>query len=250
VKYSFSVQFAETKSELEALANLRYRVFHKEFSSFGQSFDNINNMEWGSYDETCKHIICSVYTSEKRKAVIGALRIKLSKGKNYTFQASKEFNIDEILKLNEACCEVSRICIDQNYRNGLALFKMWQFLFKFLEINRINVLFGVGSFQGVDINLYKDSLLTIFENYVSAVTKKISSTQMQNTRFLAGKSFDRVKGMKNTPDVIKTYLRFGCKVAPEYFVDYEFNTIDLFCVLSLNTISEQKKNYLSKELFN
>ena len=248
MSYNFSIKFAETNSELESIARLRYDVFNHEFKSKGKTFNTEKKLEWGVYDETCEHLICTANYPDVQSIVVGALRIKLKTKTNDTFQVMQEFKIEEILRSKKACCEVSRVCISQSFRNGLALFKMWQFLFNFLKMKNIKVLFGLGSFNGCDINLHTDSILSIFNSYVSPFTKAIRSVQNNYIYLLERTSNDEVQGVKNIPDLMKTYLRFGCSVAPDYFVDNDFNTIDLFFILMLDEGSEKWNKYLSKDL--
>ena len=248
MSYSLSIKFAKTNKELEAVANLRYNVFSHEFKSKGKTFNSEKKIEWGVYDEVCKHLICIADYPDGRRLVVGSLRVKLVTKTNDTFQATQEFKIKEILRNKKACCEVSRICISQSFRNGLTLFKMWQFLFNFLENRNIKIMFGLGSFYGCDINLHKDSILSIFKSYISPLTKTIRSVQDNKIYLLKRANNNEVQGIKNIPDLMKTYLRFGCHVAPDYFIDTEFNTIDLFFILMLDERSEKRKKYLSKDL--
>ena len=248
MSYSLSIKFANTNNELEAVANLRYNVFSQEFKAKGKTFNSEKKIEWGVYDEICEHLICTANYPDGRSAVIGALRVKLITKTSDTFQVTQEFKIEEILRSKKACCEVSRICINQSFRNGLALFKMWQFLFNFLENRNIKIMFGLGSFYGCDINLHRDSILSIFKSYVSPLTKTIRSVQDNKIYLLKRAHNNEVQGIKNISDLMKAYLRFGCHVAPDYFIDTEFNTIDLFFILMLDERSEKRKKYLSKDL--
>ena len=59
---------------------------------------------------------------------------------------------------------------------------------------------------------------------------------------------DKIEGIKNIPDLLKAYLRFGAYVSPCYFIDFDFNTVDICCVLILKDIPEQQKLLFSKSL--
>jgi hypothetical protein len=43
-------------------------------------------------------------------------------------------------------------------------------------------------------------------------------------------------------------LRFGSYVSPCYFIDFDFNTVDICCVLILKDIPEQQKLLFSRSL--
>ena len=175
--YSLSIGFAQSGDDLTSIAKLRYRVFHEQFGANGKSFDHFKKSEWESYDENCEHILCKAIFPNRSEEIIGTFRCKISTIRDEKFRVQKEFNIDELLKQNQRICELGRICVDARFRNGIIIFKIWQFLFNFLKENDVEILIGVASFEGSNLKLHEESLHILFKNHVSLLTSKIKTEQ-------------------------------------------------------------------------
>ena len=246
--YSLSIGFAQSGDDLTSIAKLRYRVFHEQFGANGKSFYHFKKSEWESYDENCEHIVCKAIFPNRSEEIIGTFRCKISTIRDEKFRVQKEFNIDELLKQNQRICELGRICVDARFRNGIIIFKIWQFLFNFLKENDVEILIGVASFEGSNIKLHEESLHILFKNHVSLLTSKIKTEQENKLKFFQDIRYDKIVGIKNIPDLLKAYLRFGSYVSPCYFIDFDFNTVDICCVLILKDIPEQQKLLFSRSL--
>ena len=246
--YSLLIKFAETERELCSVAALRYKVFREEFKADGKSFDHFKKLEWEPYDDNCKHILCIASFPDKKEITIGTFRIKILNETDNKYQIKSEFNIDKLLENNYNSCELGRICVDFRFRNGVVLFKIWQFLFNYLREKNSKIIFGVGSFKGCDLTSHINSLLVLFDNYVSPLTKMIKSNQEIVLERFENEPYNEVEGIKRIPDILKVYLRFGCRVAPNYYIDYEFKTIDVCCVLLIKDIPDYQQKMLQKGL--
>ena len=244
--YNLSIKFAETERELSLIAGLRYKVFRDEFKADGDSFDHFNKLEWGPYDDSCKHILCMANFPDKKEIAIGTFRIRTLNNTDDKYQIQSEFNIDKLLERKLNSCELGRICIDSRFRNGIILFEIWLFLFNYLREKNIEIVIGVGSFMGCDLTYHMNSIRVLFDKYVSPETKMIKSTQEINENIFENESYNEVEGIKRIPDILKAYLRFGCRVAPYYYIDYEFRTIDVCCVLLIKDIPNYQQKMLKK----
>lgn len=80
------------------------------------------------------------------------------------------------------------------------------------------------------------------------LTSKIKTEQENKLKFFQDIRYDKIVGIKNIPDLLKAYLRFGSYVSPCYFIDFDFNTVDICCVLILKDIPEQQKLLFSRSL--
>lgn len=246
--YSLSIKFAETERELSSVAGLRYKVFREEFKSDGKSFDHFKKLEWETYDDSCKHILCIANFPDKKEITIGTIRIKTLSDADDKYQIQSEFNIDNLLKNNLNSCELGRICVDFRFRNGVILFEIWQFLFNYLREINTEIIFGVGSFKGCDLTSCMSSIRVLFDKYVSPQTKMIKPNQEIISERFENAPYNEVEGIKRIPDILKAYLRFGCYVAPYFYIDYEFKTIDVCCVLLIKDIPDYQQKILNKGL--
>ena len=75
---------------------------------------------------------------------------------------------------------------------------------------------------------------------------KIKSTQINDNPLLDKKNkFCNQDIFSKLPPLIKGYLRLGGLVSSDYYIDYQFNTIDV-CILILtkNIVTKYKKKFL------
>ena len=103
---------------------------------------------------------------------------------------------------------------------------------------------GCASFSGVDIKNFAEKILFLRENY--SLPKELEIKSLQENLFINSKNNDFSKKalFSDLPPLIKGYLRAGAKISQDYFVDYDFNTIDV-CVL----VFTENINYKYKKKF-
>ena len=112
----------------------------------------------------------------------------------------------------------------------------------------IKVLIGCASFSGIDPIKYSEELSYLRENF--SLPKNFSIKSYDNNIYpafkLNGKNFNQLRTFAKLPPLIKGYLRVGGKVSDSFFVDHNFNTIDLCIVVRTNDIDKKyKKKYLN-----
>ncbi len=234
----FAVRFAKNAAEIKAAQRLRYRVFVEEFGAPAKSADHHEHLEADEFDARAAHLCLIDQKREENdpeNAVIGVYRLLCEKNaeKLGAYYTESEFNIDPILALDGRKMEIGRSCIDPQYRGGLGSMMLWSELARFIKEENINVLFGAASYHGTDFKNKTQSLSYLHQNYLAPASMRAQTKDQNQPKFLQSPeiTIDKLQAMKQTPSLIKTYLRLGGKIGEGVFLDQDFNTIDVFVIL-------------------
>jgi putative hemolysin len=63
---------------------------------------------------------------------------------------------------------------------------------------------------------------------------------------MPAENIDRISAMRDTPALIKAYLRLGGTVGDGVFVDKPFNTIDICLILAADAVSQLQRNIYAR----
>ena len=145
------------------------------------------------------------------------------------------------------CLELGRSCVAQEYRNGLALYLMWEALAKYVASEKIDILFGVASFKGVDPTKISKGLSILHHKYIAPESLRISALPHSylSMNIIPMENINHSEAMLQIPSLIKSYIRLGGVVGDGAFIDYKFNTIDVGIIFDTNSIKKRYKKFKS-----
>ena len=112
------------------------------------------------------------------------------------------------------------------------MFLLWNALAEYVLDHGVEVLFGVASFHGTDIEALKLPLAWLHHHHLApeALRVRVLPGHFQRMDLLPKDGLDRRAAMLAMPPLIKAYLRLGGFVGEGAFVDRAFNTTDV-CLL-------------------
>jgi putative hemolysin len=233
----FVIKLVNKKSELMKAQSLRYSVFYKEKKAKPTFPKKMMRLDYDKIDKFADHLIV---IDQKRKGIknkiVGTYRlirgdVASSFGGFYT---SSEFDLTNILNSynHRHILELGRSCVHIDYRNGTTMNLLWKAIAEYIKLYDINVLLGCASFAGTDVQKFLPDDMSVKSlannNYPIYDNNNINKNDL---RIFA-----------KLPPLIKGYLRVGGKVSDDFFVDYEFNTIDLCIVAQTKNIDKKYKN--------
>ena len=247
---NYIIKLVQTKSELKQAQALRYSVFYKEKRAKATLQKKIIKLDYDKIDKFADHLI--VVDKNTKNKVVGTYRLirgdvaELFGG----FYSSSEFNLENIINnyQNKHILELGRSCVHQKYRNGSIMNLLWKAIAEYVKLFDIKVLIGCASFSGIDPLKYTEELSYLRVNF--SLPNKFSIKSYDNNIYpafkLNGKNLNQLRTFAKLPPLIKGYLRVGGKVSNSFFVDHNFNTIDLCIVVRTNDIDKKyKKKYLN-----
>ena len=245
----FVIKLANNKYELKKAQALRYSVFYKEKKAKPNFPKKMMKLDYDKIDKFADHLIV---IDKKRKSIknkiVGTYRlirgdVALSFGGFYT---SSEFDLTNILNSykHKQILELGRSCVHKDYRNGTTMNLLWKAIAEYIKLYDIKVLLGCASFPGTDVQEFSKELSYLRSNFSLPEEISVKSLLDNNYPVCIKNNINEsdIRTFAKLPPLIKGYLRVGGRVSDSFFVDYDFNTIDLCIVVQTVNIDEKYKN--------
>ena len=125
---------------------------------------------------------------------------------------------------------------------------LWKAIAEYVKLYDIKIILGCVSFSGTDIMKFSNELSYLRENFSLPDDLSVESLD-ENIYPVYKKTKTNINDLKTfakLPPLIKGYLRVGGKVSDSFYVDYNFNTIDLCVIVKTDNIDKKyKKKFLN-----
>jgi putative hemolysin len=145
--------------------------------------------------------------------------------------------------------ELGRSCVHRDYRGGTAMYHLWNGLADYVHQRGIEVLFGVASFHGTDIEALKLPLSYLYHHHLAPEPLRVRARGDHRLEMdlLPPDRIDRRAAMVATPALIKAYLRVGGCVGDGAYIDREFNTTDVCLVMDTAAMSARHRDFYTRK---
>ncbi len=228
---SYRVKLAETTEEL----NQVQRLLNKTFST------KKHKIEVEPRDDFAHHLIAYKKMGDKDQ-IIGTLRLinKDFLAKDKTFRSEDFFNIQNLLTAHKSALELSRFCVDDAYRNQAVLLLLWKSAIKYILFFKIQIMFGLGTFDGQNVEPYVDILTALHHNYRGNpewIPEPILENALPLSSLKGNTEFDK----RQLPPVMKGYFSMGSKFGDHYYIVPEWDGIFLFLYVKMETLQQYLK---------
>ncbi|KJZ20992.1 GNAT family N-acetyltransferase [Loktanella sp. S4079] len=237
----FEVSMAQTPDDIRAAQRLRYDVFVRELGGAGALVDHEQQLERDRYDENALHLLLKDRARPEDDQVVGVYRLltKERAQQSGQFYCADEFDLSILEQSGKRLLELGRSCLHADYRGGAGMMHLWGALSDLAEREKIEVMFGAASFHGTDLERLAAPLSLLHDRHLAPqelrVTAQGDTAVALNMR--PADQIDRVAAMRDTPALIKAYLRLGGTVGDGAFVDHAFNTTDICLILAADAVS-------------
>lgn len=249
----YAVRLASSQADYDAVYRLRYDVFVQEYGVQGPTVNPSLCYEKDEFDSFCDHLIL-IDKKMQPEQVVGLYRLisgdRLPSGGR--FYTEQEFDISNLYTSNKRLLELSRSCIHPNYRSSIALFCLWRGVLNYVEHHKIDLLFGVASLYGTNIDDLRAPLSYLHQNHLAPKELRPKATgetavfQHETSQLSSSTNEAIIK----IPTLIKSYLRFGSFVGDGAFIDHDFNTTDICMVIDAHKANaESLKNLSDSRLY-
>lgn len=237
----FEVFLARTDADLRAAQRLRYDVFVIELGGSGALVDHENRLERDHLDPFFDHLLLRDLRTD---AIVGAYRVMRSDRACEAggFYSAAEFDLGPLLSSGRKLLELGRSCLHKDYRGGAGLHHLWAGLAEYVRDHHIELLFGVASFHGTDIDRLAAPLSLLHHRHLSPPELRVRAhkNSFQNMNLISEDDVDRKAAMLSVPSLMRAYLRLGGCVGEGAFVDHAFNTTDVCLILDTARLSARQ----------
>ena len=249
----FEVRLATSPEDLRAAQRVRYRVFVEELGGGGAMVDHDARLEQDKFDPFYDHMILvdrSLGCDEIDK-VVGVYRLLRQDmaEKMGQFYSEDEYDLSKLKASGRRLMELGRSCLLPDYRGGAGMFHLWNALAGYVAEHEIEILFGVASFHGNDVEALAAPLSLLHHRHLAPedIRTKILPQHYQSMDLMAEDQIDRRAAMLQVPALIKAYLRLGGFVGEGAFIDRVFNTTDVCLILDTARMNEKNRALYTKE---
>ena len=248
VNPEFELRLARDEADLIAAQHLRYDVFVDELGGDGALVDHDARLERDEFDPFYDHLV--LFDRARNGAAVGVYRLLRDDqaAKLGRYYSEGEYDLTALMGSGRKLLELGRSCLHPDYRGGMAMMHLWNGLAEYVAEHGIEVLFGVASFHGTDIEALKGPLSLLHHRHLApdALRARVLPEHFQSMDLMPEAEIDRPAAMKATPALIKAYLRLGGYVGEGAFVDHAFNTTDVCLILDTAAMSEKHRGLYMK----
>ncbi|WP_212523101.1 GNAT family N-acyltransferase [Actibacterium sp. MT2.3-13A] len=243
----FELRLARTPEDLRAAQRLRYEVFVAELGGDGALVDHDARLERDEFDPFYDHLLL-IDTRRDAAAldhVVGVYRLLRDDqaARLGRFYVEDEYDLSVLKQSGRRLLELGRSCLHRDYRGGTAMYQLWQGLAGYVLEHGIEVLFGVASFHGTDIEALRMPLSYLHHAHLAPPELRVRAqpAHFQRMDLVPAERIDRKAAMLATPALIKAYLRLGGFVGEGAYVDRAFNTTDVCLVMDTERMNAKTR---------
>lgn len=249
----FDVRLALREADLLSAQRLRYRVFVEELGGDGPLVDHGRRLERDEFDPVNDHLVL-IDTRRDEGAldhVVGVYRLLRSDQAAAfgRFYCDSEYDLTPLRATGRRLLELGRSCVDPDYRGGTAMFLLWNALADYVLDHGIEVLFGVASFHGTEVEALKLPLSWLHHHHLAPGPLRVRALPagFQRMDLVPARELDRRAAMVAMPALIKAYLRLGGFVGEGAFLDHAFNTTDVCLLMDTAAMSDRHKGFYTRK---
>ncbi|AXQ95696.1 GNAT family N-acetyltransferase [Cereibacter azotoformans] len=246
------LRLASSERDLRAAQRLRYRVFVEELGGDGDMVDHPARLERDEFDTICDHLLL---IDRRRDAgaledVVGVYRLLPGDRAAHAgrFYCDSEYDLGPLRSSGRRLLELGRSCVHPDFRGGSAVFLLWSGLADYVLAQGIELLFGVASFHGTDVEALAQPLSYLHAFHLAPEDLRVRARpcHAQRMDLVPAGSVDRRAAMLTMPPLIKAYLRLGGFVGEGAWVDHAFNTTDVCLLLDTARMSTRHRDFYAR----
>ena len=239
----YTVRYARTSDELDAVLRLRFEVFNLELGEgLAESFETGRDED--AFDTVCRHLMV---VERSTGAVVGTYRLQTSAmaATGRGFYTASEYDLGEVPRdvLDDAV-ELGRACIAREHRNTRVLFLLWKGLAAYVAHNGKRYLFGCCSLtsqdpeEGARVAAWLSKNGHVEPAFALKARRGFECGENGEDRAKAQRREGR-RGHADVrvPPLFGIYLRYGAKVCGAPALDRAFGTIDFPVMLDVHALS-------------
>lgn len=241
---NLEARIAQTRSEIDAAQELRYRVFYEEMSAIPSERAAEERRDSDRFDDICDHLL----VIDKQRAgtadeVVGTYRLLRSSIANAHggFYTSSEYDIALLIAHHGETLELGRSCVEEQYRNRPTMQLLWQSIAQYVFNYDISIMFGCASLPGTDPKQLALPLSYLYHHHLAppALRPKALVDLYVDMQLLPVEQVEARRALAALPPLIKGYLRLGGFVGDGAVVDHQFNTTDVSIVVKTDQVTDK-----------
>lgn len=233
-KGSYRVRLSSSADDIATALELRRLAFRHGTGNDADAFDRL-----------CLHVLI-----ETREGVpVCCLRLlPLRTGSDIARSYSAQFyGLGGLERYGGRMVEMGRFCIRPGERDPDILRAAWAAVTRYVDAERVELLFGCASFEGTEAETYMEAFTLLKERHLAPSRWLPNVKAPSVVRFaqrLRGKAVDPKRAAKALPPLLRSYLAMGGWVSDHAVVDRDLNTLHVFTALEISEIPSARARLL------
>ncbi len=250
---NLGVRLARDVAEIEAVQELRYRVFYEEMRATPSQLALLTRRDQDDLDAVADHLLVIDHAlGSGPESVVGTYRL-IQRGaaeRAGRFYSASEFDISRLLAFPGRLLELGRSCVDAAHRNRMVVQLLWRGIAAYVFEHRIDLMFGCASLAGTDAEAVAPELTYLYHHHLAppGIRPVALSGRHVEMRRLDLDSLDRRWVLGRLPPLIKGYLRLGGFVGDGAVIDRDFNTTDVAMVVKTDLVTDKYYRHYERQL--
>jgi putative hemolysin len=250
-KANLIARLARDDSEIEKSQQLRYQVFYQEMSALPDEQTLQSHRDVDRFDEVCDHLLVvrkSEHQPENRLMLddgelVGTYRLLRQEiaEQNFGFYTQQEYDLAELIRRhgNLSFLELGRSCVLAPFRTKPVVELLWQGIWNYVRMHRLDVMVGCASLSGTDLTRLKYPISFLHHNFQPPGDWQVVAHPHCRTKMklLDADLIDQREALRQLPPLIKGYLRLGAFIGDGAVVDHQFGTTDVLIILPVSVIN-------------
>jgi putative hemolysin len=250
---NLGVRIAKTAAEVDAVQELRYRVFYDEMGAVPAPEAKALQRDRDSFDSVADHLLVVDHAiGTSASSVVGTYRlIRAPEAEKIgRFYSADEYDISMIQAFPGRVLELGRSCVHPNYRNRAVMQLLWRGIAAYVFLHRIDLMFGCASLPGTDPDVIATELTYLYYNHLAppALRPRALPSRYIDMRRVEPVIIDPRRAMSQMPPLIKGYLRLGAFVGDGAVIDRQFNTTDVAIVVKTDLVTDKYYRHYERQL--
>lgn len=243
---ALTVRLVRSDLELDAALALRFSIFHDEFGACRDPISLATQRDRDAYDAHCDHLIVidDGLDGPVTNQIVGTYRLlPHDKAQALGFYSAQEFSIDALLARHKdrRFLELGRSCVLPPYRGRRTIELLWQGIWAYCRLHKIDTMVGCASFPGMNPYAFPQGLAFLHHfaaNSASWTIEAIGDTAF-STDLVPREAIDKRQALAELPPLVKGYLRLGATYGQSALIDPMFRSIDVFVTLPVEQIDQR-----------
>jgi len=135
--------------------------------------------------------------------------------------------------------EMGRFCVHPEHRTPHVLRLAWSAMSRYVDENKVELLFGCSSFSGTDADEYSDSFALLRERHLGP-SRWLPRVKAPKVFQFASKLRlfrpDPKRAMLHMPPLLRGYLSLGGWVSDHAVIDEDMNTLHVFTGVEISRV--------------
>lgn len=249
----FTVRLAETAADVAAAQRLRYRVFVEEMGAVPSPAEAETRRECDRFDPYFEHLLLVDTETTDPDIELGVVGVyRLMRGDRARdgigFYGATEYDLGLLERHARPTLELGRSCVDAGVRGGAGMHLLWTGLGQYVAEHQVGILFGVASFHGADPAPLAQALSYLHHNHLAPPDLRVRARPPHRAAMdlIAPDRIDKVEALRQTPALIKAYIRLGGFVGDGAYVDRDFNTVDVCLLMDTSRMVQRYRAFYSR----